>query len=388
MIKGSKFTLAAGAGKTKMTVTGGGVNASMASLLNPDKFQLDPIPGGLLHPEGSFRSMWDLSMILLLGYVATSVPMVIFLINEQGPVHIAIDLCADALFIIDIYLNFHTAYLDSNNQIVSSKRAIAWKYVSTWLLPDLISSIPVQIIIWLSSSASNLIVIKLFRMMKVLRLSRLSQNSVLSEWKQNGTVHPSMVKLVGYLLSYFLVLHFTACLFHYFVNSSETISCLEGEDLRMGVWYACDGYQAASLGENYTRAVYAAAVMLLGNDSSPRTQSHQLFAFLAMLLGVFFSSIVVGSFASLISSLDKAGAVKQDYFDRLNRSLHYHKISPRLASRVRGFKDYLYGSGVRTDEEMYTDLSGPLLDAVSLEKQLPLIRAVDIFRDVSPAWYE
>ena len=123
------------------------------------------------------------------------------------------------------------------------------------------------------------------------------------------------MKLCGYFLAYFLVLHFTACVFHDVVDSYEPVSSEECRQ-QSGVWFVCEGAIDASLATNYSRAFYASVLLLLGNDAVPRTTSEELFSFITMLAGVFISSIIVGSFASLISALDKTGAVKQSHFDR------------------------------------------------------------------------
>ena len=101
----------------------------MAASLRPDMFSLPSLPKGIIHPEGTRRATWDIILALLLGawpvllrggaalmcvlgtpagYVAASVPLVIFFMEEQDVVHIAIDFFVDALFIMDIGLNFRT----------------------------------------------------------------------------------------------------------------------------------------------------------------------------------------------------------------------------------------------------------------------------------------
>ena len=96
---------------------------SVVQYLDPEVFQLVELPSWVLHPDGAFRATWDLSMVLLLGYVATSVPLVIFIIDSQHDGHVAFDLFVDALFIIDIGLNFLTAYFDpEDNKLVTDKR--------------------------------------------------------------------------------------------------------------------------------------------------------------------------------------------------------------------------------------------------------------------------
>ena len=73
----------------------------------------------------------------------------------------------------------------------------------------------------------------------------------------------------------------------------------------------------------------------------------------AMLLGIFTTSVIIGSCASLLASMGKQAAAKQDHFDRLNSSLSYHKVGLQVSSRVRAFIEYLYASGNMGTEDLY-----------------------------------
>jgi len=147
----------------------------------------------------------------------------------------------------------------------------------------------------------------------------------------------------------------------------------------------CKNITNGQLDRQYSRAFYAAVLMMLGGDTYPSKPAEELFASTVMLLGIFTTSVIIGSCASLLASMGKQAAAKQDHFDRLNTSLSYHKVTKSVSNRVRAFIEYLYASGNMGSEDLYRYLPQSLQTAVEMEKKKPLISAVSIFKDITPA---
>lgn len=67
-----------------------------------------------LHPAGRFRTSWDISIFLVLLFTCVVVPMRLSfptLFDGAKPAWDAVDLCIDVLFIVDIFLNCVTGYM-------------------------------------------------------------------------------------------------------------------------------------------------------------------------------------------------------------------------------------------------------------------------------------
>ena len=90
-------------------------------------------------------------MMLLIVYYGIAVPL---RIADFGSVKDAglnyFDLATNLFFIVDIVLNFFTAYKEQG-EIVFSKVKIRQRYLKSWFLVDVIASIPFE----LFTSASN-----------------------------------------------------------------------------------------------------------------------------------------------------------------------------------------------------------------------------------------
>jgi hypothetical protein len=81
-------------------------------------------------------------MFLLL-YVATALPYNIAFVDfESGTAWYYIDLYVDICFILDLFINFISAYYDKENKLVTDNKIIAKRYLRTWFVIDLIAAFP------------------------------------------------------------------------------------------------------------------------------------------------------------------------------------------------------------------------------------------------------
>lgn len=99
-------------------------------------------------PDDAFKRFWNILMIFLLIYVATYVPYgICFVQKEEGaPLTTAeiIDFVVDAMFLIDIFVNFVSAYEDDETGLpIVNLRSIAIHYLSTWFFLDFLAVLPV-----------------------------------------------------------------------------------------------------------------------------------------------------------------------------------------------------------------------------------------------------
>jgi potassium channel len=92
--------------------------------------------------------------------------------------HIALiifDYMIDALFLVDIFINFRTIYKDKTDTEVKDGRKIAIRYVIYGRFPiDILASMPLDVItFFFKTSSSNLKFLGMMKMMRLLRLGRM-----------------------------------------------------------------------------------------------------------------------------------------------------------------------------------------------------------------------
>ncbi|PKI44384.1 hypothetical protein CRG98_035215, partial [Punica granatum] len=117
--------------------------------------------------------IWEGYLVILVYYTAWVSPFEFgFLEKPQGPLAIT-DNIVNGFFAIDIILTFFVAYMDKSTYLlVDDPKKVAWRYARTWLVFDIISTIPFEVVRSILPSALQQYGI--FNMLRLWRLRRVS----------------------------------------------------------------------------------------------------------------------------------------------------------------------------------------------------------------------
>lgn len=157
----------------------------------------------------------------------------------------------DAIFFIDILVNFNTGYRD-HDVVVVDRTLIVHNYLFGWFIIDLVATIPFQLI-WdysstslVSSSSQVFRLSKVFRLFRLLRLFRARR--VLLNIRESLRFGYVMERLAKLILSAVLVAHLSACAFH-FIGLYEQSKGVEN-------WIDNEGLDSIAVPEMYITCVY------------------------------------------------------------------------------------------------------------------------------------
>lgn len=103
--------------------------------------QMKPLPF-ILMPDSKVLSIWNLVMMLLLLYTATYIPFKTAFIEDSSSLVNTIEFSIDSLFFVDLVVNFISAFETTYKNIEFRFSHIAFSYMRTWFLFDLVSCIP------------------------------------------------------------------------------------------------------------------------------------------------------------------------------------------------------------------------------------------------------
>ena len=99
-----------------------------------------PLPPLIRDPDGSTAAAWDVMQVSLLIYLATVLPLrACFAIDvPAGSPAFIFDVFTDIVFIVDLVLNFRTAYYDDEGILEERPRKIASNYLHGWFAFDFV----------------------------------------------------------------------------------------------------------------------------------------------------------------------------------------------------------------------------------------------------------
>lgn len=152
-----------------------------------DKRPVPPAAPGILTPESRFTSIWDFLQVFLLLYVTVNLPLVTafkITYDSMWSFRFLLDLFIDIYFVIDVVVNFRTAYIDQHGNLEGRPSKIAIHCMQRWFAVDLISVLPIQYYQAIVeektvgaetdvNSQRTLKVLRLLRMSKMLRAAKI-----------------------------------------------------------------------------------------------------------------------------------------------------------------------------------------------------------------------
>ncbi|KAK7853336.1 potassium channel akt2/3 [Quercus suber] len=134
--------------------------------------------GRIISPMDSRYRIWETFMVLLVAYSAWVYPFEVAFLNFYPKRELWIaDNIVDLFFGVDIVLTFFVAYIDSRTQLlVRDSGKIAKRYLSTWFLMDVASTVPFELVLYLITGNREMgLSYSLLGMLRFWRIRRVKQ---------------------------------------------------------------------------------------------------------------------------------------------------------------------------------------------------------------------
>ena len=301
----------------------------------------------VIYPDDTLKVFWDILIVMycllrIMFYTITVVPYRIAFPSMDSEFWRVFDLIIDSLFMIDVIINCFTAYYTNEDQIETSNKEIFLNYLKTWMIFDIVASVPFQEI-FKGSSWNSVIKVgrlpRLYRLIKIAKIIRVIKNqhgfSNLSESIGLSLKIPlSLKRLVYFLTVFFLVCHLIACLW-YFISTIEInknrnwVNKYKVSDLNDFDLYICSMYWTVT---TLTTVGYV--------DITPDNDLERGICICVMLGGVFFYSYTVGTITSIMSDNDKKQSKFESKLGILNDIAQNYKLSARLYKKIKSAIEY------------------------------------------------
>ena len=107
----------------------------------------------LIYPNDKFKLMfWDILISICLLLTCILIPFNLAFSEQLDEVtwYNIFLFTIDGFFVIDIIINFNTAVIQNEVNVITNRKKIALMYIKSWFIIDLLSVIPFDIIIELS----------------------------------------------------------------------------------------------------------------------------------------------------------------------------------------------------------------------------------------------
>ncbi|XP_022789268.1 potassium voltage-gated channel subfamily H member 6-like isoform X2 [Stylophora pistillata] len=342
-----------------------------ADVLPEYKLQAPKIhPWTILH-YSPFKAFWDWLILFLVIYTAIVTPYVASFIltreennkkteTEGSTVSIyvdplvIVDYIVDVMFIIDIFINFRTTFVDINDEVVSHPCRIAVHYCKTWLLIDLVAAIPFELLILIGDTDQTTTLIGLLKTARLLRLVRVARK--LDHYSEYG-----MAVLLLLMCSFALLAHWLACIW-YFIGDLErkangtAIGWLDSLGKQLGQPYnRTDVSAGPDIQSKYVTALYFTLSSLTSvgfGNVSPNTNPEKIFSICVMLIGSLFYAAIFGNVAAIIARLYSTTSRYHAQMQKVREFIRFYQIPNPLRQRVEDYAHHMWSYTNGIDMEL------------------------------------
>ena len=323
-------------------------------------------------PDDPFRVFWDAFILIFIMYDLIMMPFELsFGMVESKPIE-AVDTVVTIFFLVDIFVNFHTAhYLDG--LLVFNQKEIVHAYLSGWFWVDLFASFPYH---WMSDHIQDpsqshtysfnhiqarylegrtfLRLIKLIRFLRLFKLKRVVEKLHGAFDIHNPVVAGSLNLLKLCIVITFLA-HWCACGWYFFVLGSE------GEN-----WLTKINLEGSALNNQYITSLYYTFTIMLTvgfGDITPDNKNEKIFAIFVMLLGGCVFGYVMNYIGIILYSLEDEKSKIRKKVSSLSRYMQKEGLAKDVQHDVKKYLEFLFESETKmkqTDKDLINMLSSDL----------------------------
>jgi len=282
----------------------------------------------ILMPDSKFRSVWDVAILLMLGWISVVLPLQIaFAELAATPWVFAIDISVDVLFGMDMVLTCFTATPGLDGVLIVDVRTLTRNYVCNGLFfIDLIAIIPFQHVFAALSSVKVFKFFKNFRFLRMMKFIRLRKlNEKFDQYETDPTCPTGCFRLIKIFTALAAFSHFMGCVFY-----------AVGIDEAPNNWFptATDNFDSKPLSTQYFWAVYWSVTTLTTvgyGDITPQNNGEVAIAIMTMLIGAISFSLITATVSSLYASTDQD---MTEYRDKLTGACAFIKQNPLIPEDV------------------------------------------------------
>ena len=285
----------------------------------------------VLYPDDWAMDLWGVIQALLMIYVATVMPYRVALIETDSSDWQKWEYALDLCFGVDVCINTVLAYYDDEMSLVVSHRRIFMHYLSTWMIPDIASSLPFDLILTTQSYNSFIRLAKLPRVYKLIKLAKLlrmikivkNRNRFVRFANSLIRISISIERLFWFIVWLVLLLHLFSCCWIFFAKLDED---------QADNWIRCRGYSDYNNAELYLVSMYFSIMTLATvgyGDITACNTTERVVCSIMMLVGIFVYSVTIGSLTNLLGNLDKRRAVLNQRIEllvELSEKYHFNKL--------------------------------------------------------------
>ncbi|DAZ97286.1 TPA: hypothetical protein N0F65_009819 [Lagenidium giganteum] len=333
-------------------------------------------------PDSTVQQCIQIVLLAFFGFQIVFVPLHYGFMPGPLPSMAVLHVLIECVLMLDCVLQFNVAFY-SKGRLVVDRRKIAQRYATTWMIPDVLSSIPVDTIslietgsidlsrevigIWQSVPrfAHIVVAVKVFWVLRLFRHGR-------DFWKWLAfSRYSHLLRIMQMMGLVVLTTHYVACFWEILCPTTPPEPPYTSEVVKA----------------RYAHSFYNAIQLIQGQSIETTNTAQEVYASLAILVGSLVLALVFGNVAMLVANFNANSKNYQRKLENVFATMKKLQLPQELQERIHQYYDHLWLAYESLDGDIVKfsrELSHTLALEVGLCKYMGLVLNICYWRECSP----
>ncbi|CAA7031015.1 unnamed protein product [Microthlaspi erraticum] len=365
-------------------------DASSLSLNNLSKLILPPLgvasynqnnfisTGWIISPMDSRYRWWESFMVLLVAYSAWVYPFEVAFLNSKPKRNLCIaDNIVDSFFAVDIVLTFFVAYIDQRTQLlVREPKQIAARYLSSWFLMDVASTIPFDAIGYLLTGTAKLnLTCNLLGLLRFWRLRRVK--NLFTRLEKDIRFCYFWIRCIRLLCVTLFLVHCAGCIYYLLADRYP-----HGK-----TWIdAIPSMRDESLSIKYIAAIYWSITTMTTvgyGDLHASNTIEMVFITVYMLFNLGLTAYLIGNMTNLVVEGTRRTMEFRNSIQAASNFVNRNRLPPRLKDQILAYMCLRFKAESLNQQHVIDQLPKSIHKSICQHLFLPSVEKVYLFKGIS-----
>ncbi|KAK2662360.1 hypothetical protein Ddye_000934 [Dipteronia dyeriana] len=334
----------------------------------------------IISPMDSRYRCWETFMVVLVAYSAWVYPFEVAFLNSTPNKKLCIvDNIVDLFFAIDIVLTFFVAYIDPRTQLlVRHSKKIAVRYLSTWFLMDVASTIPFEALGYLFTGKQKVgLSYSLLGILRFWRLRRVKQ--LFTRLEKDIRFSYFWVRCARLLAVTLFTVHYAGCIYY-------LLAIIYPHQGKTWIGSSNPNFRETGLWIRYISAMYWSITTMTTvgyGDLHAVNTVEMIFIIFYMLFNLGLTSYLIGNMTNLVVEGTRRTMEFRNSIEAASSFVCRNRLPPRMKEHILAYMCLRFKAENLNQHQLIEHLPKSICKSICQQLFLPIVEKVYLFEGVS-----